>query len=69
MKRESKIAVLAGVFLLGIAFVALRLAGLVEWDWVVVLSPFWVPNALIAVLAVVAVLGSLADKAVMWLVK
>ena len=36
--------------LLGVAFVVLRLMGVIDWPWVWVLSPFWIPVALVTVL-------------------
>lgn len=38
--------------LLGVLFVALRLCGVIELSWWWVLSPFWFPVLLIAVLMV-----------------
>lgn len=32
--------------LLGIAFVVLKLVGVIAWPWIWVLAPFWVPLAL-----------------------
>lgn len=29
--------------LLGVAFVVLKLCGVIEWSWWWVLSPFWIP--------------------------
>jgi hypothetical protein len=41
--------------LLGVAFVVLKLTGHITWPWLWVLSPFWIPLAL--VLAAFAVVG------------
>ena len=38
--------------LLGIAFIVLKLVGVIGWSWVWVLSPFWI-GAIVWVLAVV----------------
>lgn len=32
--------------LLGIAFVVLKLTGVIGWPWVWVLAPFWIPLAM-----------------------
>jgi hypothetical protein len=41
--------------LLGVLFVGLKLTGVINWPWVWVLSPFWIPVAiLLAVLLVAA---------------
>jgi hypothetical protein len=41
--------------LLGVLFVGLKLTGHISWPWVWVLSPFWIPLAI--VLAVLLVIG------------
>jgi hypothetical protein len=41
--------------LLGVAFVVLKLCHVIEWPWLWVLAPFWVPFAIVA--SVIAVLG------------
>lgn len=45
--------------LLGVAFVVLRLCGVVSWGWNIVLAPFWVP-ALFAVVFLVTLLAVFA---------
>ena len=47
--------------LLGVAFVILKLCGVINWEWIWVLAPFWIPLAFcisaiffIGVLAVIA---------------
>lgn len=32
--------------LLGVAFVVLKLCHVIDWEWVWVLSPFWIPLAI-----------------------
>lgn len=53
-----------GVFLplLAVLFIALKLTGYVTWSWLWVLSPLWIPMALVTAivlgcLAVVAIAG------------
>ena len=41
--------------LLGVAFIVLKLCHVIEWAWVWVLAPIWIPWAL--VLAILAVAG------------
>ncbi len=43
--------------LLGVLFVGLKLTGYINWPWVWVLSPFWIPLAI--VLAILLVGGAL----------
>lgn len=40
--------------LLGVAFVVLKLCGVIEWSWWWVLSPFWIPLAVVVLLVVIA---------------
>jgi len=41
--------------LLGVAFIVLRLVGVIHWSWVWVLAPFWIP--FVIGLAVVFLVG------------
>jgi len=40
--------------LLGVLFVGLKLTGYINWPWVWVLSPFWLPLAIVLALAFLA---------------
>jgi hypothetical protein len=48
--------------LLGVAFIVLKLTGHIAWSWFWVLSPFWLPTALIlsvmVLIAVIAIAGA-----------
>lgn len=44
--------------LLGVAFVILKLCGVIDWSWWWVLLPFWGPLALFLIILVMAVLGA-----------
>lgn len=52
--------------LLGIAFLVLKLCNVITWPWIWVLSPFWIPIALILAILIVAglVIGVLSILAV-----
>ena len=39
--------------LLGVAFVVLKLTGYIDWDWIWVTAPFWVPLAFAIVVLVI----------------
>lgn len=39
--------------LLGIAFIILKLCGVIAWPWVWVLAPIWIPLAVFAVVGVI----------------
>ena len=41
---------------LTIAFVVLKLCGVIDWDWLWVLAPLWVSAIIAAVIAIVAIL-------------
>lgn len=45
--------------MLGLLFIGLKLAGLIDWAWWVVLAPIWGQLALIALLFVVLVIAEL----------
>lgn len=50
--------------LLGVLFIALKLIGVIQWSWVWVLAPFWIPLATaLGVLFIVGVIATIA-----WLV-
>ena len=40
--------------ILGLIFITLKLTGFIAWSWWWVLSPFWIPLAIIAVLLSIA---------------
>lgn len=35
--------------LMGVMFIGLKIAGIIHWPWVWVLSPFWIPLALVVI--------------------
>lgn len=41
------------VGLLGLIFITLKLTGYITWSWLWVLSPFWIPLAIAAVIFLV----------------
>ena len=43
----------SGLTLLGVAFVVLRLLGVIHWHWILVLAPFWLPFAVMVTFAMV----------------
>lgn len=48
--------------LLGVLFVGLKLAKVIDWPWVWVLAPFWGPIALLLVILIGVLIGSLLLK-------
>lgn len=41
--------------LLGIAFIVLKLCGVIQWSWWWVLAPFWIPFVLLIILLLIAI--------------
>lgn len=42
--------------LLTIVFITLKLIGIIDWSWIWVLSPIWIPIALVTAIVSIAVL-------------
>lgn len=54
-KKETKVSGGIGFTgLLTIAFIVLKLLGYIEWSWLWVLSPLWLPIPIIIILCVIA---------------
>jgi hypothetical protein len=54
--KEVKTVGLGFVDALTLLFIALKLTGQIDWNWVWVLSPIWISVSFLAVLAVVILL-------------
>lgn len=50
--------------ILGVLFIAFKLAGVIAWPWVWVLAPFWIPLAVAAVFLVVVVIVSVVSVSI-----
>lgn len=52
--------------LLGVAFVVLKLCNVIEWEWIWVLAPFWIPAAvglcILVIAGLFAVLAVILEK-------
>ena len=46
--------------LLAILFIGLKLTGFIDWSWVWVLSPLWIPFAIVLLVVVVVVIVAIA---------
>lgn len=69
MSNESGTQKGAGITftgLLSIVFITLKLCGVIDWPWLWVLSPIWIPLAFIAVLFLIvgicAFITAIADE-------
>lgn len=47
---------------IGIVFVILKLCGLIDWSWVWVLCPFWLPVVLILLVILLAAIKGFFDN-------
>ena len=57
MSNSNQVQVGSGLStssLLGVLFVGLKLTGYIQWPWVWVLSPFWIPLAIVLALLLAA---------------
>lgn len=50
------------VLYVGILSVLLKVAGILPTDWLWVLSPFWIPNAIVAVVIIINTIHSSVVK-------
>jgi hypothetical protein len=42
--------------LLAIAFIVLKLTGVIAWSWLWVLAPLWIPLAIVIVILIIAII-------------
>ena len=62
-EKEVKTVGLGFVDALTLLFIALKLTGQIDWNWIWVLSPIWISVSFLAVLAVVILLiGRIIDR-------
>lgn len=50
--------------LLAIAFIVLKLMGIIKWSWLWVLSPLWIPTAIVILVLLVILAVHLIKKSV-----
>jgi hypothetical protein len=48
--------------LLGVAFVVLKLTHTIDWPWIWVLAPFWMPLAIVLFVLVIFALVAISGK-------
>ena len=61
--KEVKTVGLGFVDALTLLFIALKLTGQIDWNWIWVLSPIWISISFLAVFAVVILLiGRIIDR-------
>lgn len=49
---------------LAIAFIVLKLMGVIKWSWLWVLSPLWIPTAIVIVVLLIILIVHLIRKAI-----
>ena len=62
MKKESSRGTEMTLSMLLVAFVVLKLCGVINWSWIWVLSPVWMPIALALIIVGVALIFSKDKK-------
>ena len=61
--KEVKTVGLGFVDALTLLFIALKLTGQIDWNWIWVLSPIWISISFLAVLAtVIHLIGRIIDR-------
>ena len=61
--KEVKTVGLGFVDALTLLFIALKLTGQIDWNWIWVLSPIWISISFLSVLAIVILLiGRIIDR-------
>ena len=59
MANSKNVTVQFPIFgILGLIFITLKLTGHITWSWLWVLSPFWLPVAIILGLAAIVFIGA-----------
>ncbi len=59
MSNSKNVTVNFPIFgILGLIFITLKLTGHIAWSWLWVLSPFWLPIAVILGLAAIVFIGA-----------
>ena len=48
--------------LLAIAFIVLKLLGVISWGWLWVLSPIWIPMVIVAAILIIIVILNIVVK-------
>lgn len=62
MKNESEIGGVKFADLLLILFIGLKLAGVINWPWIWVLAPMWIPLGIWVISVLVMVIGRKGRK-------
>lgn len=62
-ESKSSSSSIGVVGLLGVAFVVLKLCGVINWSWWLVTLPFWAGLALLLVILIVFFLGFVLSEA------
>lgn len=64
MEKRNASATTGGIGFSGVltvAFIILKLCGVIKWSWLWVLSPIWIPVALVVLILLVVVIKAVID--------
>jgi hypothetical protein len=58
MKNDDKIVIEGGGFLpmLAVAFIVLKLCGVINWKWLWVLAPIWIPFVVVIAIMLICII-------------
>lgn len=59
---ETKSPIIGTASLLGVAFIVLKLCGIIDWSWWYVLIPFYYPIVFLLIILVIATVAVLASN-------
>ena len=62
MKRNDNAYAMGFADVLLIVFVVLKLVGVIDWSWVWVLAPFWIPTLIIIFLIIAIKIITLVER-------
>ena len=53
MKRNDNVYAMGLADVLLVVFIVLKLVGVIDWSWIWVLAPFWIPTLIVIFLIIV----------------
>ncbi|MDO4274908.1 MAG: transmembrane Fragile-X-F protein [Eubacteriales bacterium] len=62
MDKEVKRGGMGFVSILTLIFIVLKLTGLIDWSWVLVLSPVWISGLFFAIVFAIILIGGRIKK-------
>lgn len=62
MKRNDNVYAMGFADVLLIVFIVLKLVGVINWSWVWVLAPFWIPVTIVIFIIIVIEIAKLVER-------